>query len=194
MKLGCVVMAAGSSHRFGANKLLQDFCGKPLYRWALEAVPTELFAKVCVVTGYEPVAELAVQRGFQAIWNDRPELGVSRTIQLGLEQLTDCGSVVFMTADQPLLTAETLQRLTAQYAGRPIIAAAAHDGKRGNPCQFSRELFPELLALEGDVGGARVIKAHPELLQLVEVPAVELLDCDTPEVLQKVEKANRQSD
>ena len=194
MKLGCVVMAAGSSSRFGANKLLQNFHGKPLCCRALEAVPQDLFAKVCVVTGYAPVAELAEQCGFCVIWNDRPELGVSRTIRLGLEELADCDAVVFMTADQPLLTAETLRRLTERYAGAPIIAAAAHAGKRGNPCLFSRELFPKLMVLEGDTGGSRVIKAHPELLQLVEVPAEELLDCDTPEVLHTVEQTNRQSE
>ena len=194
MKLGCVVMAAGSSSRFGANKLLQAFGGKPLYCRALEAVPQELFFKVCVVTGYTPVAELAEQRGFCAVWNDRPELGVSRTIRLGLAELADCDAVVFMTADQPLLTAKTLRGLTETYTGLPIIAAAAHDGKRGNPCLFSKELFPALLALEGDAGGSRVIKAHPELLRLVDVPAEELLDCDTPEVLHTMEQTNRQSE
>lgn len=191
MKLGCVVMAAGSSSRFGANKLLQEFRGKPLSSWALEAVPQGLFARVCVVTGYETVAETAAQHGFFVVRNDRPELGVSYTIRLGLAQLADCDAVVFMTADQPLLTSETLRRLTAAYVGVPIIAAAAHGGKRGNPCLFSGELFPELMALEGDTGGSRVIKAHPELLQRVEVPAEELLDCDTPEVLYILEKTRQ---
>ena len=63
MKLGCVVMAAGSSSRFGANKLLAPFQGKPLYQWALAAVPESMFSAVCVVTGYEPVAALAKEKG-----------------------------------------------------------------------------------------------------------------------------------
>ena len=56
--LGCVVLAAGNAVRFGRNKLAEDFRGKPLIQWALEAVPAdrlgpvyaEVPAPVCVVT------------------------------------------------------------------------------------------------------------------------------------------------
>ena len=190
MKLGCVIMAAGSSSRFGSNKLLQVLDGKPLYRRALEAVPTEAFVRVCVVTGYAPVAEQAQRMGFVTVWNDRPEQGISRTIRLGLENLTDCDGVLFMTADQPMLTRQTLRRLAETFVESGGIAAVSHAGKRGNPCLFSRELFPELLALEGDTGGASVIKAHPELLRLMEVPAAELADCDTEEALAALKGAS----
>lgn len=190
MRLGCVIMAAGSSSRFGSNKLLQEFDGKPLYRRALEAVPRERFHRVCVVTGYAPIAELAQTMGFVTVWNDCPELGVSHTIRLGLDGLTDCDGVLFMTADQPLLTGQTLCRLAETFAEDGGIIAAAHNGKRGNPCLFPCALFPELLALEGDTGGAGVIKAHPELLRLIEVPAAELADCDTAEALEALKGAD----
>ena len=183
MHLGCVIMAAGSSSRFGSNKLLQEFDGKPLYRRALEAVPQDLFHRVHVVTGYAPIAERSQAMGFVTVWNDCPELGVSHTIRLGLDGLTDCDGVLFMTADQPLLTGQTLCGLAETFAEDGGIIAAAHNGKRGNPCLFPRALFSELLALEGDTGGARVIKAHPELLRLIEVPAAELADCDTADAL-----------
>ena len=39
MKLGCVVMAAGNSLRFGADKLDREFDGKSVFRHALEALP-----------------------------------------------------------------------------------------------------------------------------------------------------------
>ena len=104
MKLGCVVMAAGKGSRFGRNKLLELFCGKPLYQWTLEAIPAACFEKVHVVTGYDPVAALAEQLGFAVICNDRPDLGVSCTIRLGMQGLADCDGVLFMTADQPCLS------------------------------------------------------------------------------------------
>jgi len=187
MKLGCVLMAAGSSSRFGSNKLLQEAGGVPLYRRAMNAVPTELFTQVCVVTGWEPIAKEAKARGFTVVCNDRPELGVSRTIRLGLEQLLHCDGVVFMTADQPFLTAETLKKLAAAFSETPgCILAAAHNGQRGNPCLFPKSCFSELLQLQGDKGGGRVIAQHNDLLRLVEVPAVELADADTPEALEKL--------
>ena len=30
LTVGCVIMASGLSRRFGANKLLADFCGQPM--------------------------------------------------------------------------------------------------------------------------------------------------------------------
>jgi len=189
MKLGCVIMAAGESRRFGENKLLRCFDGVPLYIRALNAVPEYVFTQVCVVSAYAPVLEQAEALGFQPILNERPDLGISRTIRLGLEQLLHCDGVVFMTADQPLLTARTPEALAASFAAEPTcIWAAAHHGRRGNPCLFPRDLFGELLALESDVGGSRVIKAHMDRLRLLETPEWELADCDTAPTLRELEE------
>ena len=49
-------------------------------------------------------------------------------------------------------------------------------------------LFPELLALQGDHGGNQVIRRHEEDLLLWEVPALELTDVDTPQVLAQLRR------
>lgn len=192
MKLGIVIMAAGSSSRFGENKLLQDFLGRPLFTRALDAAG-DIFHKTVVVTGYGPVAEYAEKLGFSVVENRQPELGISHTVRLGLAELADCDGAVFAAADQPLLSRDTLLRLKASFLEQPHnIHAAAAEGRRGNPCLFPRAFFPELLALQGDTGGGAVIKAHPDRLQLLEVPPEELLDCDTPESLGKcIKKAEK---
>lgn len=68
------------------------------------------------------------------------------------------------------------------------IVGLAHNGVRGNPCIFPRKFFPELMALEGDVGGNVVIRAHPEELLLYETSAAELRDVDTVEALAAVQE------
>ena len=184
MKPVCIVMAAGKGSRFGSNKLLAELEGRPLFCWGLDAIDPALFARVIVVTGYEPVAQEAVRRGYLAVENTAPELGVSRTIRLGLEAAGACGGALFMTADQPLLTGQTLRKLTEAFSAEPErIWAAARNGKRGNPCIFPAELLPELAVLEGDTGGSAVIRRYPDRVRLLEVPAEELFDCDTPEAL-----------
>ena len=195
MKLGCVIMAAGASRRFGENKLLQDFLGKPLFACVLDAA-SGVFEKTAVVTGYAPVKEYAETLGFFPVKNENPELGVSHTIRLGLTALQDCDGVVFATADQPLLSKETFLRLKEAFVSEPAcIHAVSAEGIRGNPCLFPKDLFGELAALEGDTGGGAVIKAHPDRLRLLEVPSEELLDCDTPDSLEKCRKklGNRQN-
>jgi molybdenum cofactor cytidylyltransferase len=188
MHLGCVVMAAGNASRFGGNKLYAALEGKTLIRRALEAVPTERLERVVVVTQYPEIADAAKEFSFIAIMNHRPDLGISRTISLGLQQLADMDAVLFLVADQPLLQRASiahLLNLARQHPGQ--IIAAAHGGMRGNPCLFPACFFPELLALEGDRGGSEVIRRHSEQLVLAEIPAQELLDVDTPSELERLQ-------
>ena len=181
MTLGCVVLAAGTAARFGENKLLVPFRGKPLLCRALEAVPTELVGPVCVVTHRETAAALAAEYGFSALRNEAPELGISRSVALGTRALMDrCGGLLYLVADQPLLRRATVARLAEVFLAdsRRIVVPAA-GSRQGNPCVFPAALFPELLALTGDRGGKAVIRRRPELVTEVQVDPVELADVDT---------------
>ena len=184
--IGCVVMAAGNAKRFGENKLDAVVDGKTLIERALDAVPVEKLSAVCVVTQYDEVDALAVRLGFRRVRNDRPQDGLSRTVRLGVEALEhECGAILFLVSDQPLLRRESVAALLDFYRGHPgRIVAAAHDGKRGNPCVFPAKYFPELRALTGDVGGSAVIRAHADDLLLFEVDARELADVDTRQALE----------
>ena len=187
LKLGCVVMAAGNARRFGDNKLAARLEGRSLIRRTLEAVPPETFDTVAVVTQYEEILKLAGEFGFTPVRNVHPDFGLSRTIALGLTALGDCDGAMFLVSDQPLLRRESVAALAALWRRHPDrLAALGHGGVRGNPCIFPSRLFPELMALTGDHGGASVIRRHEEELMLLEVPSRELADADTPEGLAEI--------
>ena len=185
LRIGCLLMAAGNAERFGENKLLcaaDD--GRTLIGHALDAIPRECFARTLVVTQYPEITALAKERGFETLENRHPERGQSETIRLGTRALSDCGAICFMVADQPLLRCETLAREVNFFSShREHIVALGHNGARGNPCLFPAHFFPELLALEGDVGGGAVIRKHPDDLLLFEAPEEEMRDVDTKEAL-----------
>ena len=86
-KIGCVVMAAGNARRFGENKLAAQLRGRSLILRALEAVPSGLVT--VVVSQYTEILSLAGEYGFEAVWNDQPDLGLRRSVRLGLARLTD---------------------------------------------------------------------------------------------------------
>ncbi len=184
-RIGCVVMAAGNAARFGENKLAARANGKTLIECALDAVPTDRLDAVCVVTQYDEVEALARHRGFLCVRNDRPEDGLSRTVRLGTEALAgECGAILYLVADQPLLRRESVAALLDFYRADPErIVGASHGGRRGNPCVFPGRFFPELCALTGDVGGSAVIRAHEGELLLFEIGEEELTDVDTREAL-----------
>ena len=105
-QIGCILMAAGASTRFGSDKQAAELGGRSLLRRACEAVPAARFRRVCIVTARAEGEALAREFGFQLVRNDRPELGASLTVRLGLSALQDCDAALFMTADQPLLIAK----------------------------------------------------------------------------------------
>lgn len=178
LRIGCVLMAAGQSRRFGGDKLRAVLEGETLLERALEAVPEEEFCRV-VVVGRGEVLERGAAYGFEAVENSRPEEGLSRTVRLGLERLLDCDGVLFQVADQPRLRRETVAALTALWRAHPDkIVGLSHRGIRGNPCLFPHRFFRELLQLEGDTGGGKVIRAHTEDLLTMEAPEEELFDVD----------------
>ena len=183
--IGCVLLAAGRGLRFGENKLLARLEGRTLLDRAIDAIPPGL-RTVAVVSSPE-TARIASARGLEALRNDRPEDGISRSVRLGTGALRDCEAILYLVADQPRLSREGVERVLALHREYPdCICAAASEGQRGNPCLFPADLFPELLKLEGDVGGSRVIRAHPDRLRLMEVPAIQLADADTPEALEQL--------
>jgi CTP:molybdopterin cytidylyltransferase MocA len=166
MKLACVVLAAGNSVRFHGNKLNAVFCGKTLFERALSAVPLEKFRAAVVVTQHEELAKKAEQAGFTTVHNPDPEMGISRSVRLGLEKVrAEADHVMFMVADQPMLKRATLEKLIEYSVCHPgMIAAPSFEGRRGNPVIFPKEFFEELMRAEGDSGGRGVIEAHRDRL------------------------------
>ena len=68
-----------------------------------------------------------------------------------------------------------------------LIVVPTIDGKRGNPVVWSRRFFPDLMAVEGDVGARYLIGRYAEAV--AEVPltgTAALTDVDTPEALEAV--------
>lgn len=181
LPLGCLLMAAGNAERFGQNKLSAVFDGKTLIERAMDAIPREQFARVLVVTQYAEIIALSKCFGFEALLNPHPERGQSETIRLGTAALqAGCRAICYMVADQPLLRRESVAQEAAFYRAHPDrIVGLGHNGVRGNPCIFPARFYPELLALTGDTGGSRVIRAHEDALLLYEVDAAQLSDVDT---------------
>ena len=140
MKLGLIMLAAGNSRRFGSNKLLYTIEGEPMYRHILSELMRVRKAlkeqkhtcEITVVTQYEEIAVEAEKCGAQVIYNLHP--------------------------DEPWLQGETiLARLEVFLKEGKGIACVEYDGKLGNPCVFSERYYGELMGLEGDVGGKRVV-------------------------------------
>jgi len=189
MSVGCVVLASGESVRFGTNKLMTDFCGKPLLSWLLDALPKGLSS--VVVTRSEAVRDLAQAKGCRCLLHRLPE--VRDTIRLGLAALPHTEGCLFCVGDQPLLTRATIEKVIGTYRARQdAVVRAAYGDREGNPVLFPPSLYGELSALDEGEAGVTVIRRHPERVLTVQAAfPEELTDVDTPEVMLSLEDLKR---
>lgn len=196
-----VLLAAGDSRRFHGNKLLSIFQGKAMYRHIVDQVsqlPEGFFCRKILVTQYPEIAEDLGNEGYEVVENHESHLGISHSIHLALKTLgTPAGSaelaepaelavaaeadaVCFAVCDQPWLRRATIEALfeTWEKSGQGL-ACLCHQGNFGNPAVFERQYWAELMELQGDVGGKRVLRRHLDDLCLCEVEdGKELVDID----------------
>lgn len=187
MTIGCIVLAAGAGARFGGNKLTAPVNGSPIIEYIFDSLPVQLFHRVVAVTANPSVITAAQRHGFELAFNDRPDLGVSRSIRLGLEPMAETDACMFCVADQPLLRQETLVGMLDAYEPGTILIVS-HNGQSGNPVIYPACLYGELSSLDGEESGKTVACRYESLLRLFHVAdAHQLMDIDTRADLKAVE-------
>jgi len=187
--IGVALLASGSGLRFGANKLLQILNGKPVAEYVMDIIPNSLRKHSCVITCWPEVAALAVKKGFRVIENSEHEEGISAGIRLATDYFSEADGILFSVCDQPLLKETTISLLCQTWLqNTDCICRVSSGAQAGNPCIFPKAFYPELLHLKGDRGGGVVIRAHSETVLAIEAAPEELWDCDTPEMLSRIEE------
>lgn len=182
-----LVLAAGSSRRMGSPKQLLVIDGKPLLGLVVEQANKSKLDQVVVVLGAsadEIRSHVELGRAGVLVNPDHAS-GMASSLRAGLASLGDeVDRVVVILGDQPDVDASRLNQLLElqRSAGLPA-AALSFNGLLHPPVVLERELWGDLMALEGDVGCRAVIRAKPELVAKLAV-AGDLrhpIDVDTPE-------------
>jgi CTP:molybdopterin cytidylyltransferase MocA/ADP-ribose pyrophosphatase YjhB (NUDIX family) len=161
-RIAAVVLAAGTSSRLGRPKQLLPVDGYPLLSRTLDAVrASSLEPRILVLGGYAGEIRQKVRiSDFVVVENPDFTHGQASSLRTGIQALPDAvdGAVVVL-GDQPLIEPWLLDRLRSVFdpskhsAVRPRYA----DGP-GNPVLLARELFRDLLQLEGDVGARDILR------------------------------------
>lgn len=186
-----IVLAAGSSRRFGGNKLLAPLNGRPLYAWGLatldEVCRERKDCTLTVVSRYPEIRKAAQAMGAQAVDSPDSEKGQAYSIHAGLQALgrvEEGDFFLFLPADQPWITPKTISRLLDAASLDTWTATAAFGERVGTPTLFSARLLPDLLALEGDRGGRKLMGRPGEPCLVIQAGSErELDDVDFPEQL-----------
>ena len=185
-----VILAAGLSRRMGQAKLLMLLDGRAIVRHAVEAVLSGGVDSVWVVSG--PVVE-AIEAALggldvQIVVNPAPEEGQAGSVRVGIGALpASADSALVALGDQPMLSPSIIPALLAarRTSDKLIVAPRYRDGQ-GNPVLFKREIFPELLRLDGDQGARPIIQKDPARVEWVDLDLAMPADVDTPGDYEKI--------
>jgi CTP:molybdopterin cytidylyltransferase MocA len=183
-----VLLAAGNGSRLGQPKALVDLAGSTLAERGVALLGDGGADPVIVVTGAVPV-EIP---GVIAVHNPDWETGMGSSLATGLLALSngDAEAAVIALADQPLVGADSVRRLIGAFRAGAGVAVAAYEGRPRNPVLIARQHWPAVLELAaGDTGARPFLRAHPELVTLVECGDTGRPDdVDTPEDLARVRR------
>jgi len=176
MRIAGLILAAGSSRRFGSPKQLAMIGERTMLETVIELARE---------AGLDPIVAvvapgIAVAPDVVPIVNTQPELGLSRSLRMGFEAMpAEADGALILLGDQPTLAVETVRAvLEAASIGRPVVAARA-EGRIGPPVLLMRDAFGLAEAAIGDEGLRSILALDPDRVTPVEVDA-HAPDVDTP--------------
>jgi len=178
MSCAILILAGGASSRWGHPKALLP--------WGEDCLVNHL-ARVALAAGGTPVlrvlgahasaiAARAAPEGVLDVFNLLWARGMGRSIAVGLRAALDhapaLDGVVIVPCDLPLVTADHLRDcltlVTQNHAS--IVQSDYGDDAFGPPSAFGQAYFDELLTMDSDEGGRRIIERHANHRVLLSFP------------------------
>ena len=184
--IAAVVLAAGSSRRFGdSNKLFARLGDKPVLTHVLGCVASlSLSTKIVVVKpGDDEVTSLIDTRVFNIAENANALDGMGSSISAGIRALGVVDGAFLILGDMPFIKESTYLELLAAFQEHPgkSIFAPLYEERRGHPVLFRRRHFVDLMALTNDAGAKSILAENESVFLAVPTrDAGVLSDIDVP--------------
>lgn len=192
-KITGILLAAGASQRFGADKLTQHLADG---EWVAVRACRNLLAGadevIAVVSpGKQELRERLEDAGARVVVFADAEQGMGSSLAFAVGKSPDATGWLVALADMPWIAPATIRRVADALRAGALIAAPTWKGQRGHPVGFAHPLQADLLALAGDNGAKALISAQVKQLTLLESDDAGILrDIDYPRDLLPPDPAN----
>ena len=187
-QLVALVLAAGSSRRFGSDKRLARLSdGRTLLAASFENAHNVFFDVRVVLRLEDEPSHLGLPTDGKVVRSTRSGEGMAHSLAAGVSAVLDSNAlaIAVLLGDMPRIDSATLRAL-ARLSTADNIVVPSQNGKRGHPVIFGRNFWPELLALQGDTGARDLLLRHPHHVIEVAVPDAGIhLDIDHPDRLEQ---------
>ena len=175
-----VLLAAGFSTRFGANKLLFKIDSQSLITHSAAAL-SPCDRVIAVVRADDEVLHTELHKlGIDCVLNPQPERGMGHSIACAVNETSQSKGWCLLPADMPYVMASTTSQLVAALRTGAVLAAPCYRGRRGHPVAFSKDFVDALRALDGDSGARSILEQNTgQLTSIATDDAGVLVDIDT---------------
>jgi molybdenum cofactor cytidylyltransferase len=174
----------------GRTKLLHKVAGQTVFEISLGNHLASSLPAICGVvagwlTGFREIIDEYRSGRVSFVALDEP-CEMSCSLKAGwrwLVENADPDAIMISLADQPLVTAATIDLLIDCYLASDMpICVPIYDGRQGHPVIVSTSLGEEIMGLKGDRGAKEILLARRGETEEVPVDSDEvILDLDRPE-------------
>lgn len=189
--LTAIILASGFSKRFNKNKLVAKINCKPLVELILQEVCNSNFDEIILIYREEEIKKISLEYDILIAYNEKAHLGMSEAVKLGVNLANEMSDgYMFFMGDQPLIKVDIINGLISEfYKDKDKILVPKCCGKRCNPVTFPQRYKKDLLKLEGDIGGRKIIDSTKDEIKYVIIKDKYFnMDIDTIEDEKKVKK------
>jgi molybdenum cofactor cytidylyltransferase len=182
-----ILLAAGSSRRFGADKRLHPLPdGTPMALASARNLAAVCASTIVVIRPDDTaLARLLAAEGLETVVCVAAEQGMGHSLSSGVAGSADADGWLIALADMPYIQLASYHAVALALQSGARMARPVFTGKMGHPVGFAADHFAALLALTGDQGGKAILDADPASLVLcpVDDPGV-LKDIDVPQQIE----------
>ncbi|RDY61584.1 nucleotidyltransferase family protein [Flagellimonas nanhaiensis] len=182
--IAILILAAGSSSRMGDEiKQLLPWKNSTFLGHAIAQAKQVTDSTYVVLGANMDLIKRKLPQGTSTIENPNWKNGMGSSISIGVEyilkQTRDLDGLLIMTVDQPLLDAEYLNEMIANFKTKEYKIVATSYGKRaGVPAIFHKSMLKELISLHQDYGAKHVISENIAQTKMMSASGKEI-DIDT---------------
>lgn len=135
--------------------------------------------EIIFVTKYDKIINDLKNKDIKVVKNNNSEFGISQSVKLGVSNSLN-NAYMFIVCDQPYIKKDTIDKFINEFIeSEKNLGAVSNDGILLNPTIFTNKYKKELLKLDGDKGGKKILLENRDDLFVFEVlDKKELIDID----------------